>query len=359
MKCKKCNSTVDKNSKFCKKCGEPIESSKIKKNIIIILSVILAIAVIVVLLLKFFAEKKPNVEKVEEDVKDNILIPLNEEVEISEFSIDSEQPEKKNYSAQISVVFSYDDVEYSQEYTVDYYKAKEWTYVGYEEYDTETWEVKPLKAPTAEDVKEQNWKVVSDDSGYIVDIEVPTQYRYDSMTVSEEQEEPNLEEGTANYYYDAVENSTFRSVDGKLKFEYVFDPQSAKWKLDGGSAVYENATLNILSSWGGIGTVSGSYGDDDMWKADFDFTITSVDGENIKAVITKDEETYNLSGTINPTNLVMELYGENDDSIYLKGSLDEETSAFRGSFYTSYDPDAIFYWTAERSVYDMELSKKN
>lgn len=351
MKCYKCNSEVNANSNFCEKCGAPIKVNKMSKRKKVTIGIVMSILIIVVAAfvgVKTYIDRKPSEKQIKKDLKEIIVSNYHEKVDISKINIESENKIDNTYSIKLWVTFSSDDVERKQKYSVSYEKKDEWKLENFDFSEEEKWEEKPLKAPDKEKVLQEIKDMMEENDGN-------SNYVFNKITESDNQEKPNLDEGIAYYYYDVEEDSELRNFKGKIKVEYVFDYLDDAWAYSTYEITDEDVTLKVDGTWTGKGIVSGSYEDYDSGK-NFKLKITEVDGEKICAEITKSKKTYSLSGTIDIKNLSVNMYGADNSSIYLEGSFDYNTTDFSGKFYTEYDPDRTIYY--RYSVFDIELKKK-
>lgn len=352
MYCTKCGTENEATDMICKKCGAKLREGKIvqkkpgKKAFLVLAAALVFLICIIIMGTK----RTPDIEQITSDLqeelkKDGDMFLDEQDFNIAELTIEKEEKGKKIYIAQIYVDYSKNRVEYQEKYILKYYRDKGWHIKDIQEYDTESWVMKPISAPSAEELADESFEYYTAGRGY-----------YQTFEPLDEQEEPDLENGIANYYYTAGRETRFKKISAKVKMTYVFDKKYENWQCDSCSCLEENVEYhNLLHTWSGI--------EEDSWNGDknIQIEITEAAGEDIKGKLYINDESHEMSGTI--SGLIDEpvckvrMQGINDKQYYIDGIIWEEEGNFSGEIYTSYNPDATFYWTSD--IYYIDLNMEN
>ncbi len=352
MYCTKCGTENEATDMICKKCGAKLREDKIvqKKPGKKACFVLAAALVFLICIIIMGTKRTPDIEQITSDLqeelkKDGDMLLDEQNFNIAELTIEKEEKGKKIYIAQIYVDYSNDRVEYQEKYILRYYRDKGWHIKDIREYDTESWVMKPISAPSAEELVDESFEYYTAGRDY-----------YQTFEPLDEQEEPDLENGTANYYYAASGETRFKKISAKVKITYVFDKRYENWQCDSCSCLEENVEYhNLLHTWSGIV--------EDSWRGDKNIRIeiTEAEGQDIKGKLYINDELHEMSGTISGLpgdafcNVTMQ--GINDKQYYIDGFIREEEGDFSTEIYTSYDPGAVIYWMSD--IYNINLNMEN
>lgn len=282
----------------------------------------------------------PGEEQLKSDFMNEIL--NDEEMKISEFSIENEQKEENQYKAIINVVYDNQKVQHEEQYHFIYEKYDEWILNAIDDYEADNWSKKPLSKPSIDEFED------------VCLNEVNQPYEeYDKFEIVDEKTKIDLENGSAIYVFAVESETVLRKVTGEISFNIKFDYEKGTWGLEEYS--YEDSYVvehNLIRSWSGKGSHSGEHGYE-IEEKDFSLSVTEYNDDVASAILTYDGKQYYVSGVLNAlgrgsgsTYYTFDMCNEGD-KIRVDGSIsyDGEMNAVVD---TAYVPGAMFFYPRDR-----------
>lgn len=358
MFCKNCGKENSDGLQVCKFCGKDLASSvteisaepmantkKSKRTKIIIISIIVILALLVGGGLFFmFRTTTPNTEQLKSDFISEVL--KDEKYSISKFDVTNETDGKNNnYNAIIDVTYDYDNVEYHRQYELFYKKYKEWVLADSNDYNKDTWEVKPIGMPSASDYTKICKLKVSD-------------VQYDKFEPVDSKTTVDLENKTATFVFSVEKNTEILKISGDINFYFNFNDKSGKWEyLDFSYADSYNKKYDLMKTWTGNGEpylFAKGTGDEVTFK----FETTKYDDKSIQGVLSYGDKKYELTGTTTDASgsfIMLDLHNKSEKKEFeMWVNFDGSATA---NIDLNYDPNqTVYYGYLQNKYKEVEMS---